>query len=90
MWYALYYLSSLFYFRCYLVTLMAPSLYLLLDIVYSLISTPLYSHVYKPPVFRESNLKFNLIVNNYLVLCFTLHSSATIVSNTSSKSTSKT
>ena len=48
--YTLYYLSSLFYFRRYFVTLMAPSLYLLLDIVYSLISTLLYSHVYKLPV----------------------------------------
>ena len=50
MQYTLYYLSSLFYFRHYLVTLMVPSLYLLLDIIYSLISTLLYSHVYKLPV----------------------------------------
>ena len=54
--YALHYLSSLFYFHRYLVTLMAPSLYLLLDIVYSLISTLLYSHVYKPPVFVGQTL----------------------------------
>ena len=45
--YALYHLSSLFYFCRYLVTLMAPSLYLLQDIVYSLISTLLYLHIYK-------------------------------------------
>ena len=49
--YALYYLPSSFYLRHYLVMPMAPSLYLLLNIVYSLVSTLLYLHVYKPPVF---------------------------------------
>ena len=64
---------------------MTLSLYLLLDIALFTNQYTVVLTCIETACIRRSNLKFDLIVNNYLVSCFMLHSSATIISNTSSK-----